>query len=470
MAQPILPEIDVRKDIYKEGDEEYISDFLNMIFSVSLSLRKMKPLILEFRDAKGNITKYPLRSQTHLLVSAPFGAGKSGLVDSFREVMDDGKILHVTSTLTKASVFGSINVNGEFNPPIFTEVGGGILCVDEWDSVTFDIKEGLLGIMSSQKLYKRIAYPIKKTVRKGSATSDNQYVVKGSVIQGRFTFTLIAFSMGLLYQMQPVELNKMRALLSRFCFVYIPTDAQYRSMLRRGKIAYHLRDVSESICQKKGKGVDTIQFRISWKTMEALNDIFDNYLFTYSLNIIDDDLGGYENRVRDEWLRWGMGLYLIKYHDKGEIPPAVVVDVSTFKDCAKFIEPALNSYINLFGKSAKEVEKDIYSRYIKAYRHFGLKKEGGLLTYSEMGIKLGVSASMIMKYKRKYESSKKVVFDNDVKSIAKVEFVKTNEEDEDFGLDSSLADIKSETHLKKKGEGLHFNKRPTLNFSKEVNL
>lgn len=127
---------------------------LNDIVRFSLISSVFKRIIIE-----GENKEYR-RAQINVLLKAPFGSGKSYLLEKI-ERMNLG---HRMMRWSDKALYGTINTRGEIIPPTVIQAAGKTVLIDEFQSIPFKYKIPLLSLMEEQvvdrELLLRVPVPV----------------------------------------------------------------------------------------------------------------------------------------------------------------------------------------------------------------------------------------------------------------------------------------------------------------------
>lgn len=99
-----------------------------------------------------------LRSQINVLLHAPFGVGKTEILDNIQRRGLGWKM----SNWTPVSFLGSIKSNGSWIPPQTIRAAGSTVLVDEFQAVPFKLKRPLLNLMEEQEVDRALTFQIPK--------------------------------------------------------------------------------------------------------------------------------------------------------------------------------------------------------------------------------------------------------------------------------------------------------------------
>jgi len=137
------------------------------IIRMSLISSSLSPIFLEDRA---------IRSQINVLISAPFGIGKTDLLTRIETA---GLGLKV-QTWTTAALFGSIRKNGGIVSAMTTLAAGKTVLIDEFQSIPFHLRQPLLTLTEEQTVARMLSFnvpiPINYSERFYSFTADKGYL------------------------------------------------------------------------------------------------------------------------------------------------------------------------------------------------------------------------------------------------------------------------------------------------------
>jgi len=100
------------------------------------------------------------RSQINVLIKAPFGVGKSNLLDRIERAGLGYRMMR----WTEKALYGTINTRGEIIPPTVIQAAGSTVLIDEFQAVPEVFKKPLLALMEEQvvdrELLTRVPTPV----------------------------------------------------------------------------------------------------------------------------------------------------------------------------------------------------------------------------------------------------------------------------------------------------------------------
>lgn len=99
-----------------------------------------------------------LRSQINVLLNAPFGVGKTDILNS---IANRGLGVKMTNW-TRVAFLGTIRQNGSWIPPQTIRAAGSTVLVDEFQEVPNELKRPLLNLMEEQMVDRALTFQIPK--------------------------------------------------------------------------------------------------------------------------------------------------------------------------------------------------------------------------------------------------------------------------------------------------------------------
>lgn len=112
-----------------------------------------KPIKIEGRDI-------PIRSQINLCIEAPFGTGKTYILETIRQ-KDLGYIM---DRWTDNAFYGTINRAGQIIPPATILGAGKTIMIDEFQSVPIKLKLPLLKLLEEQRVNRQLLNKVAEPV------------------------------------------------------------------------------------------------------------------------------------------------------------------------------------------------------------------------------------------------------------------------------------------------------------------
>ena len=101
-----------------------------------------------------------VRSQINVLIQAPFGTGKSYLLEKIERLGLGNRMMRWTDK----ALYGTINTRGEIIPPTVIQSAGKSVLIDEFQSIPYKFKIPLLSLMEEQvvdrELLTRVLQPV----------------------------------------------------------------------------------------------------------------------------------------------------------------------------------------------------------------------------------------------------------------------------------------------------------------------
>lgn len=350
---------------------------LEQFISTSISLRKVRSLIIQ-QPRK----PFSPRPQSHTMIISPFGTFKSSILMELREIQ--GKDMDIIERFTSASVTGSISKNGDYVPSILFNFAGKTIAIDEWNNIDEDAQASLLSLLENQEVSRGLGFSVRsKWSKRGKYGS---VVVKENMIKAMIHFSCIACAMTYPMPTGKVQVQKSKALLSRYLPAFVDIDDKELFKIISGHYGWEFFDNSNK--------VDKIVI---------LEDVYQEYVEAYWDYINENDLipaavedKGFMTRVNMDVLRIGLANSLPKNEIK-----YVVDNAKKLKKYIPYSEIILRNYMYPGTKGKKH-------EFNRFYQLFPAKSIEWYASH------VGVSTTMIRKYARelgvKLESGRELIY------------------------------------------------------------
>ena len=101
-----------------------------------------------------------LRSQVNILINAPFGAGKTEILEKIERKGLGRRIMN----WTKVGFLGTIKRNGEIVPPQTVLCAGKTVLIDEFQAVPVELKLPLLSLMEEQRADRVLSFEVPQPI------------------------------------------------------------------------------------------------------------------------------------------------------------------------------------------------------------------------------------------------------------------------------------------------------------------
>lgn len=104
--------------------------------------------------------KFEFRAQINVLLNAPFGAGKTQLL----ELIEKKRLGYRVMNWTAAGLLGSIRKDGEIVPPMTIICAGKTVLIDEFQSVPSQLRLPLLSLMEEQRAERILNFKVPQPI------------------------------------------------------------------------------------------------------------------------------------------------------------------------------------------------------------------------------------------------------------------------------------------------------------------
>lgn len=208
--------------------------FIGNIYNVSLNLRRTKEIIIEEPHSNFNT-----RPQQHVLGIMPYGTLKTAILNRLEKTAPND--VYTIDNVTIASLYGTINKNGQYIEGIISKCGGKILGIDEWDTLYPEVQQSFLQPLENQKVSKQIMFAVKEPIEVGNDYFTQIKVNSGS-IEGKVKFTCLAMSMDFNMRTQ-----KQFALGSRFKIIRLSFNEDELLQIIKGLMNFDFIDRNQTV-------------------------------------------------------------------------------------------------------------------------------------------------------------------------------------------------------------------------------
>jgi len=300
-------------------------EFLDLIISASLTLRKLKSINIQQNKT------FKLRAQIHPMIISPFGTHKSSttklLVNKFP------KDIIIMDNFTKASIEGSVTKDGDYVPSILIRVGGKIFIIDEWNNVDYYGQSSLLSLLENQSSTRGLGFKVKSPF-----TYKDKYMkftIKENIINVKGVFSCIAYAMEYpIYE----QSQKAKALLSRFSPLFIEATKELIDCITKGEYEINVEDNCMDILE---------EINITFECQQEVNKLFFNYIDNHNLWPVDTDDYGFITRAYSEIIRYGCYNYIKQNRNKLVKVKNVTIDnIIYFTEMFDYIHTLLLQFNN----------------------------------------------------------------------------------------------------------------------------
>jgi hypothetical protein len=341
-------------------------DYLDLILSASMTLRKMKSIVLEQKNGP-----YNMRPQMHILIVSPFGTFKSSITKMLE--IKFNKNIYPIDDFTKASIEGSIGKDGDYVPSLIIHLGGKILVVDEFNNIDFYAQKALLGVLENQRVNRVLGFKVRSQFK--FRNKYGYFKVKDNVIQGGMFFSCIAYAMN-----YPIYNNSQeaKALLSRFCPLFIEPTVKFMSANTKGEFEINIKDYSKNVESVVIKMDCYLKFHKLYYEFFEKNELYPS----------DTDDYGFISRILSDVLRLGIFNYLSKNNFTGK--ELIIDDETYFVEMFPYIHTLIQQYMN-------PSTKNKFMQYRKMLRKFPNRDKKFYYT------KLGISRQTLWEYDKRLE-------------------------------------------------------------------
>ena len=272
-----------------------MTDYFHHTVNSSLALRRLLGINIE--NPTGGT--YKLRPQMHLFICQGFGTGKSSVFKNIKKAVGDARDgegdCYIEDDFTRAGFQGSVNKNSGYVEGLVNRIGGKVLCVDEWNTVTPDGRSALLSVLENNYFSRNLGFSIKKELEPIQNEFTDIHVKNGN-IEGSVYFTCIAGAMHFPTTDHNKEGIREDALVSRFTPYFRSFSIQDVLEMKNGKLYSKFEDYSPQKARK---------VTISKGCVKDIQDAYDNYVSTHKL-IFDENKHGYVARVWADFVRLGV--------------------------------------------------------------------------------------------------------------------------------------------------------------------
>jgi len=341
-------------------------EYLDLILSTSMTLRKMKQIVLE--QKKGN---YNMRPQMHIIIVSPFGTFKSSITKMLEKKYK--KMIYPIDDFTKASIEGSIGKDGEYVPSLMIHLGGKLLIVDEFNNLDNFAQKALLGVLENQRVSRVLGFKVRRPFK--FKNKFGYFKIEDNIIQGGMFFSCIAYAMN-----YPIYNNSQeaKALLSRYSPLFIEPTMQFMSSNTKGEFDITINDCSGNI--------DSII--IKKECYAKFHELY--YRFIRDNNLVPDDTDdyGFISRILSDIVRLSIYNYLSKNEVEGKL--VEINDVKYFEEMFPYIHTLIQQYMN-------PTTKNKYFQYKKLLKDYPDENKKFFYT------KLGISRQTLYEYDKKME-------------------------------------------------------------------
>lgn len=342
-------------------------EYLDTVMSVTFTLRKIKKLIIQQEK------NYNLRPQVHPMIVSPFGTGKSSLLKPFQNKYKNDIIMR--DDITKPAIQGSVSKDGEYIPSILMKLGGKVLIIDEWNNLNYYARGALLSVLENQRTERTLGFKVKQKYTYNDEYTD--FVIEENNIRIKTIFSCISFAME--YPIQE-DMQKTKALLSRFSPLFIEPTKEYIEALTSGKFKITIEDYSGNI-------------KVVIITKETARDIhtqYFKYINKHNLYPDENDEYGYISRIFSEIIRYGVFNYLKQNKKERKKEKIIIDDAFYFFQMFDYIHTLILQFTNpkTFGKFEQ------YKQLLKMFPNENI---------SFYAKKLGVTIPTIYAYNKKIE-------------------------------------------------------------------
>lgn len=348
-------------------------EYLDLIMSAAMSLRKVRLLEVVQENDSGKIESFIMRPQIHVMVISPFGTAKSSTTKRLKRNKESAKKIFCIDNFTRASAEGSINKDGEFVPPVFLNAAGKLMIIDEWNNMKSDGQEALLSVLENQSFGRALGFRLRapfKVKKKLYNVLAFENIISGSAYFGCVAYAM-EFPMG-------DSKQKSKALLSRFSPIFIEPDRDMMMAISSGKFKVKINDVAQNVEEVK----------VPLEVSKEVHKKYFEYINENDLYPKDTDDYGFITRCYSEIIRYGVYNYMNKHVDTSK--KVIVNSAEYFTDMFEFIETIMFNFLNRKTKGKK-------SLYIK-----WLKKKGKQfveqLNLSQIAKKIGVVPSTVLRW------------------------------------------------------------------------
>ena len=342
-------------------------EYLDLILSTSMTLRKMKQIVLE--QKKSN---YNMRPQMHIIIVSPFGTFKSSITKMLEKRFK--KFVYPIDDFTKASIEGSIGKDGEYVPSLMIHLGGKLLIIDEFNNLDLYAQKALLGILENQRVSRVLGFKVRRPYK--FKNKFGYFKIEDNIIQGGMFFSCIAYAMN-----YPIYNNSQeaKALLSRYSPLFIEPTLQFMSSNTKGEFDITINDYSYNI--------DSVI--IKKECYAQFHKLYYDFIKKNYLVPDDTDDYGFISRILSDILRLGIYNYLSK--NKIDKKVVEIYDYKYFEEMFPYIHTLIQQYMN-------PTTKNKYFQYKKLLK--SNPNESKKFFYT----KLGISRQTLYEYDKKMES------------------------------------------------------------------
>jgi len=264
--------------------------YFDYVVNSALALRRLTSIHIENPEG----TPYSMRPQMHLFVCQPFGTGKSAVFKQIKAAIDGD--CEIVDDFTKPAFQGTVGKDRGYVPGIVNRIGGKVLCIDEWNSVTSDGRAALLSVLENNSFNRNLGFSVKKEI-KSVADDWTNITVKDGNLFGSINFTCIA---GAMYFPRvpgvPNDQEREEALLSRFTPYFRSFSVDDVLEMKDGKLYNGFEDNAP---------VDLRTVGIPGDCTYAIQEAYNQYIETRKFEFTERQVG-YISRVWVDFVRLGV--------------------------------------------------------------------------------------------------------------------------------------------------------------------
>jgi len=268
------------------------------IVNASLALRKITSINVYNPEGR----PFQMRPQLHVFFCQPYGSGKSSVFKQIRRVIGDDCIIE--DDFTMPGFLGSVDKHRCYVPGEINDVGGKVMCIDEWNNLNTDARHCLLSVLENNTFKRKLGYALKDKDSMYFKDEFTDITVDKSSIRGSVYFTCIA---GAMFFPKEEKINakvKEEALLSRFMPHFREFELKDYMKLTRGSMYNNFEDY----CAPGLRVVNVKPIRelhkAYWDHLNSL-DAFEQ---------IPSDRRGYASRVWMDFIRFGVFNYIREHN------------------------------------------------------------------------------------------------------------------------------------------------------------
>ena len=306
-----------------------------------------------------NQKEFQLRPQLHILLVSPFGTFKSSITKKLEK--EHPYKIHPADDFSRPGLEGSITRDGDYVPPLITQLGGKILIIDEWNNVDFFGQRALLGLLENQRVSRTIGFKVKTPYKYRGKYG--YFIIKENRITGSMLFSCIAYAME-----YPVREGSQRdkALLSRFTPLFVQPNLTYMKAQTRGEFEINISDQSgevEEVIIEKEAYLD-------------FHEQYYNYIQLKDLIPLDSDDYGFLSRTMSDIIRFGVYNYLEKNPEEKKNKKIIIKNAFYFREMFIYIHTLLQQYTHPKTKGKLWQYKQLLRKYPNKKKEFYYKTLG----------------------------------------------------------------------------------------------